>query len=58
VRQQVAAEQRAAEDDRTTGPQDDGEERLRAQESKRPKDAGERPRQVAVPYRNYKRYRG
>jgi hypothetical protein len=33
-------------------------EGLRDEETKRPKDGRERPRQVAVPYRNYRRYRG
>ena len=38
------------------GGEENGE-RLRDEESKRPRDGRERPRQLAVPYRNYRRYR-
>lgn len=38
---------------------EEGEARVPSdQESERPKDGRERPRQVAVPYQNYRRYRG
>jgi hypothetical protein len=33
-------------------------ERPKDEETKRPKDRRERPRQLAVPYQNYRRYRG
>jgi hypothetical protein len=37
---------------------EEGEEGLKDRESKRPRDERARPRQVAVPYQNYRRYRG
>ena len=47
---QYAAQEIGGEEGEVKGPRD--------QESKRPKDGSERPRQVAVPYQNYRRYRG
>ena len=61
VRQQVAEEQRAAADangirhEASGGEQEAAE--AQAANGKRHTDGG-RPRQVAVPYRNYRRYRG
>jgi hypothetical protein len=52
VRAAVTAQQLAAQADGGEG------EGLRDEETKRPKDERERPRQVAVPYQNYRRYRG
>jgi hypothetical protein len=55
VRAAVVAQYAAQAD----GGEEEGKvERPRDQESKRPKDGRERPRQVAVPYQNYRRYRG
>ena len=39
------------------GLKDEELKRLRDEETKRPKDERARPRQVAVPYQNYRRYR-
>jgi hypothetical protein len=47
---QYAAQEVGGEEGEARGPSD--------QESERPKDGRERPRQVAVPYQNYRRYRG
>ena len=40
------------------GEEAEGEGGLKDEETKRLKDVRERPRQVAVPYQNYRRYRG
>jgi hypothetical protein len=58
VRAAVTAQQLAAQADGIRLEANGGEgEGLRDEETKRPKDERERPRQVAVPYRNYRRYR-
>ena len=59
VRAAVVAQQQTASDNETTGLQDGGAEgRLKDEEAKRRRDGRERPRQLAVPYQNYRRYRG
>jgi hypothetical protein len=52
IRAAVLAQQAAAAD----GTEEEGE-RLKDEETKRP-ETPKRPRQLAVPYQNYRRYRG